>query len=68
VCGNGFAGLEVDGGCDGAEEDLWPCGDVVTPKGGEAGEEGCVRLAGCEFTVCLFVVVRVGDVGGFVSE
>jgi hypothetical protein len=31
-------------------------------------EERCVCFAGCEFTVCLFVSVRVGDVGGSVSE
>jgi hypothetical protein len=54
VCGDGFAGFEEDGGCCGAEEDLWPCGDVVLPEGFEKEEEGCVYFAGCEFTIaCL---------------
>jgi hypothetical protein len=45
-----------------------PCGDVVLPKAVEAGNEGCMRSAGCEVAVCLFVSVWVGDVGGFVAE
>jgi hypothetical protein len=32
---------------------LWPCGDVVLPKGGEAVKEGCVCSARCEVAVCL---------------
>jgi hypothetical protein len=60
--------LEEDGGVDGAKEDLWPCGDVVSPKGDEAGEEGCVCSARCEIVVCLLISAPVGDVGGFVAE
>jgi hypothetical protein len=50
------------------EEDLWPCGDAVRPKGSEAGKEGCVCSARCEVAVCLLVSVLIGDVGGFVAE
>jgi hypothetical protein len=30
-CGYGFARFEDDGGGGSAEEDSWPCGDVVQP-------------------------------------
>jgi hypothetical protein len=67
-CGDGFAGFKYEGGRGGAEEDLWPCGYVIFPKGSEAGEEGGVCFTGREFIVCLFVCVMVGDVCGFISE
>jgi CobQ-like glutamine amidotransferase family enzyme len=44
--GDGFAGFENEGGRVGAEEDLWPCGDVILPEGIETGEEGSVCFAG----------------------
>jgi hypothetical protein len=46
--------LEEDGGVGVAEEDLWPCGDVVLPKESEEGKEGCVCSARYEVPVCLF--------------
>jgi hypothetical protein len=47
---------------------LWPSSDVVLPKGGEAGKEGCVCSGRCEVAICVFASVRVGDVDGYVVQ
>jgi hypothetical protein len=47
------------------------CGHVVMlcfQRGVRRGRREACVFAGSEFTVCLFVSVRVGDVGGSVSE
>jgi hypothetical protein len=64
----GLAWLEEDGGVGYAEKDLWPCGDVVLPKGGEAGEEGPMCAARCGFTIYSLVSVWVGLVRGIFAE